>query len=59
MSCQLILLVVLYLKLSDEDMSMSNALLEPLLAVRAVWEGTMTYQGEVYKTLVTKLQRPE
>ena len=43
LSCQLILLAVSDLKLSDKDMSSVQCLLEPLLVVSAVWASTTTY----------------
>ena len=58
-SWQLILVAVSDLKLSDEEMSSVHCLLDLLLMVRAVWEGTATYKEEVHKTIGTKLHMAE
>ena len=40
------------LKLTDEELSSAQCLLEPLLVARVVWEGTVGYKEEVRKNNV-------
>ena len=59
LSCQLILLAVMDLKLQDAELLGIQHLLQPLFVVKAVWEGSANIREEVDKTIRGKMQLAE
>ena len=59
LSCQLILLAVVDMKLKDSDLSSIQHLLQPLYVIKAVWEGSGNIKDEVAKTIKGKMQASE
>ena len=59
LSCQLILLAVDDMKVSDAELLSIQHILQPLFVVKAVWEGTGSIKEEVAKTIKGKMQLAE